>query len=657
MSTPDSPQRPATVLIIDDNEGNRILLASQLRMEGYELLQAPDGSTGIEIARAHQPDLILLDVMMPDLDGFEVCHRLKTDPLTHIIPIIMVTALREVQYRIRGIEAGANEFLSRPHVREELIVRVRTLIQLKQARAGLEQERNRLQLLYNISRSISAHLDLETMMGEIISQTQKAVGAAKGSILLLDEGGQVTRRIVTRAGRPFETCDEIPADVMARGLAGWLLQHRRGDIINDIQADQRWVTLPDHSGETGSAIGVSLYRADRTVGLLILDHPQPGYFTAEHLALLETVGVQLTAAIENAYLFAEVDEERRKLNALLSRSAEAIINTDEQWRVTLFNHAAEELFGLEADTVVGRVLWQIPELRALIVLLDLPTMHAEAQEVVLNGRILYASMSAIEGVGYLALVRDVTDLRKAEALQLEQERLEKQLVKDTFARYMGPQLVEHVLSHEPSLMARRERRSAVVMYADLRNSTEGIITKVTPDEAIEQLNEFFTRMMEIALANSGTVFELTGDELLVGFNAPFDQPDAALLALKTAVIMQRRFNQLRQTWHENLGTKVGLGIGIDQGEVVVANVGAESRMSFRMVGEVMSRAHRLVEMASDGQVVVSASIYNVLQRQHGEVLQHARFYEVGPIELKGFPQPQTLYLLQTPRTPLGVPTA
>src|SRR5690606_10010201 len=154
------------------------------------------GKEGIELAQKMQPDLILLDVMMPEINGCEVCTRLKSDPTTVAIPIIMVTALREVQYRIRGIEAGADEFLSRPHHREELLVRVRSLIQLQRARKRLEEERNRLQLLYNISRAISTQLNLEQMMADIISQMQSAVGATKGSIMLVDERLEVTHRIL-----------------------------------------------------------------------------------------------------------------------------------------------------------------------------------------------------------------------------------------------------------------------------------------------------------------------------------------------------------------------------------------------------------------------------------------------------------------------------
>ena len=108
------PDGQATVLIIDDTPENRLLLSSQLGLEGYEILKAADGPAGIALAQEHNPDVVLLDVMMPGMDGFEACKLLKADVKTHLIPVIMVTALRDVQRRIEGIEAGADEFLSRP---------------------------------------------------------------------------------------------------------------------------------------------------------------------------------------------------------------------------------------------------------------------------------------------------------------------------------------------------------------------------------------------------------------------------------------------------------------------------------------------------------------------------------------------------------------
>ncbi len=647
------PIDQAVVLIIDDSFENRLLLSSQLKMEGYNILQASGGMEGIEIAQTNDPDIILLDVMMPDMNGFEVCQHLKQNQATSLIPIIMVTALREVQYRIEGIEAGADEFLSRPHVREELLVRVRTLIQLKRARVNLEEERNRLQLLYDISHATNTQLDIETMMAAIITHTQAAIGATKGNIMLLDESGTVSHKFLIRIGAQVEVSDGVARAVMNEGLGGWLIQHKQGDIIEDISLDDRWVMLPDDQEETGTAIGMPLTGSQRVVGVLILNHPQPGYFHQEHLSLLEAIGTAVSAAIENADLFAEINEERRKLEAILAQSTDAVITTDEEWQIVIFNQTAEKLLGVNAADVTNESIRDVPQLSMLIPIFENASIHLTPQEISLNNhKTLYATVSPIVGVGYAAVMQDVTEFKRTEALRLDQERQEKQLVKETFSRYMGPRLVEHVLSHEPGLMARREWRRAVVMFADLRNWTGGMITKVDPGEAIYQLNEFFTHMMEIALDNDGTVFELTGDEILVGFNAPFDQEDAVYLALKTAVTMQHRFNTLRQGWYKRAGTDLGLGIGIDQGNVLMGNVGAESRLSFRMVGAAMNTAHRLVDLAEDGQIIISTSVYEALVKNAPGLVKRIAFKKIGPAKLKGIVEPQLLYAAQIERPPL-----
>lgn len=651
---PKNPPTPiSTVLVVDDNPENRILLNSQLGIEGYKVIQANGGIQGLEIAQEHDPDIILLDVMMPDMSGFEVCKQLKQNPKTHLIPVIMVTALREVHFRIEGIEAGADEFLSRPHVREELLVRVRTLIQLKRARVRLEEEKNRLQLLNDISRAVSTQLDLDKMMSAIIIRTQTAVDATKGNIILLDEDGQVRHKFRIRAGFQVEISDHVTYEVMSRGLGGWLVRNRRGDIIDDIRKDSRWITLPDDKDETGSAIGVPLINPNRTVGVLILNHPHIGHFKKEHLALLEIIGASVTAAIENASLFNQISEERRKLEAILEQSTDAIFTTDENWLISLFNRAAERLFGIRAVDVAGLSVRQVAQLQPLVPVFETAVFKHTPEEVTLNeGKTLYVSISPIQEVGFAVVMQDVTQFKLMEQMRLIQERHEKQLVKNTFSRYMGEQLVEHVLSNDPGLLSRRERRHAVVMFADLRNWTGGMITKIEPNEAIDQMNAFFTVMMEIAVSNEGTVFELTGDEMLVGFNAPFDQPDAAYRALKTAVAMQHRFDKFRQIWYQRIGTELGLGVGLDMGSIVMGNVGAESRMSFRMVGEPMNFAHRLVAIAEDGQIIISEAIYRTLQQQSPQLLAEILFNQIGPVPLKGISPPPTLYLTQIGRTPL-----
>ncbi len=121
----------ARILVVDDTPANLRLLEAKLTAEYFEVLTAADGPSALDMAASNAPDLILLDIMMPGLDGFEVAKRLKSDPSTQHIPIVMVTALTDSADRVRGLEAGADDFISKPVNDVALFARVRSLTRLK----------------------------------------------------------------------------------------------------------------------------------------------------------------------------------------------------------------------------------------------------------------------------------------------------------------------------------------------------------------------------------------------------------------------------------------------------------------------------------------------------------------------------------------------
>ena len=121
----------AKILIVDDEPFNVDYLQQELEDLGYTTISATNGQEALEKAAAEAPDLILLDVMMPVMDGFTACRLLKENEATQLIPIIIMTVLREIEDRIKGIEAGADDFLSKPVDRRELIARIQTTIKMK----------------------------------------------------------------------------------------------------------------------------------------------------------------------------------------------------------------------------------------------------------------------------------------------------------------------------------------------------------------------------------------------------------------------------------------------------------------------------------------------------------------------------------------------
>jgi putative two-component system response regulator len=143
-------ERPK-ILVVDDHPSSRMTAVALLSVEGYEVLEADSGQAALERVHETAPDLILLDVMMPGMDGYEVCRRLKQEDQTRLIPIVFVTALNDRRARLYGIEVGGDDFLSKPFDQLELSARVRSLIRQKRLNEDLDHASK---VLFSIARTI-----------------------------------------------------------------------------------------------------------------------------------------------------------------------------------------------------------------------------------------------------------------------------------------------------------------------------------------------------------------------------------------------------------------------------------------------------------------------------------------------------------------------
>ena len=330
MSEP--PARPAfRVLVVDDDPDMVAFLAMWLEREGMQTVIAQDGNRALALAKTESPDLVICDVLMPGPDGFEICRRLKAAESTALVPVVLITALDDQASRLRGIEAGADDFLTKPLRREELIARVKTLRRLHETRKELEARR------------------------------------------------------------------------------------------------------------------------------------------------------------------------------------------------------------LEAETE------------------------------------------------------------------------KKEAIRRTFARYLSPRLVERVLAEAADggqvFRDLSERRAVVALFADLRGFTR--LSEVVPvGDVVPMLNEFFTVLTAVAYEYEGTIFSMAGDSLLVGFNVPVLQHDAAERALGCAKDMIRRFAPVAGEWRARYGFATGIGIGIEAGEVVAGNVGAPSFVSYTIIGDAVNVAARLMQNAKSNEILV-----------------------------------------------------
>ena len=159
-----SADSPGRILVVDDNAANVKLLEDLLRYHGYEVEAAFDGETALAMLREHAPDLVLLDVLMPGLDGHEVCRAVRDDPALAMLPVVMVTALEDREERVRGLEAGADDFLSKPLNPPELVARVRSLLRIRRLYETVQRQAAQL---------ASWNRTLEARVAEQVSHVEK----------------------------------------------------------------------------------------------------------------------------------------------------------------------------------------------------------------------------------------------------------------------------------------------------------------------------------------------------------------------------------------------------------------------------------------------------------------------------------------------------
>lgn len=335
MSNPGSPVRDAcagigSILVADDEEQNRRLLGDILEAQGHRVTLAEDGQQALEKALADPPDIVLLDVMMPGLDGYEVCGRLRNDPRTAHVPVLMVTALKERADRLKGIQAGANDFLGKPIDAEELRLRVKNAVLLKHLYDKVQDDYARLQELEALRDNLTSMIvhDMRSpLMGisgscEMIAMEQDTLSPAQKKFVTMGQNAcrelieMVTSLLdVSRmeAGQmPLDrgSCDIREIAQAAVESVAVLAQGQKlaltvtGDSVNStVDRDiirRVFVNLLGNAirfSPEGGTIGIEILAIGETVNVVVTDQG-PGIPSEYHQRIFEKFG-QVESRREN----------------------------------------------------------------------------------------------------------------------------------------------------------------------------------------------------------------------------------------------------------------------------------------------------------------------------------------------------------------------
>lgn len=535
---------------------------------------------------------------------------------------------------------------SQPHAFDESDERLlQTLasqigVALENARLFETEKRRVTQLarVNDLSVALTAQLDVQNSLQVAADALIAIFGVPRAGVFTVGGVGDALPMMALSSG--------WHADGLAIGVSHWLNPDTLQSpgvrspriMVRAAAAD----TLPFHGllqafGSDSLAIAPLLANG-RHVGLLVLDATNRELlFGAAELSLLETVASLVAQVLENAALYRQVEDERSTLDAVLTSAADPILLIGPQDEVLLKNRAAaDQLPMIDADD---------NRLESLIANTDLlaalrSDRAADTNEISLpDGATFSISVAPVhrstdEMIGRVAVLQDITAIKQL-------ERQEQERIRNVFRRYVSPDVAEEVLATSGDLGEPTER-DVVVLFADLRNYT-ALTERLGPRVLVEQvLNRYFTAMTEVLYRHGGTIDKFLGDGIIGVFGWPIARTNDGDRALAAAIDLQLALADLRTTWERELGTSIGMGIGLDYGRAIVGNIGSEQRLDYTLIGDVVNTASRLSGLARPGQILVSYHLVDALDTARVQW----SLVPVDRVSIKGKQQPHLIYDLE-----------
>lgn len=345
ISTPaiDSTE-PQSILIVDDNPRNLGVLSNYLKGSGYRILVARSGESALRKAKYVSPDIILLDVIMNGIDGFETCRQLKMDERTQDIPIIFMTALSSPEDKVRGFQVGAVDYITKPLQYQEVVARVNTHLHLRTLHENLKNQNEQLQkttddlmqanehlskqalqtqISSQVARQITSILDLDDLLQNVVKLIQQQFGYYFVGVWLLDTPKQqiiLTAQAVT-GKRQLDLNYAIPVDRSDSAVA-WVCETGTHYLVNDVENDSKYFAV-DLLVDTKTELVLPLQISENAMGALDILSLEEDAFDDTDLVVLQTLADQISIAIRNAQLY-KAEQRRRQLAESLEHTGRVL---------------------------------------------------------------------------------------------------------------------------------------------------------------------------------------------------------------------------------------------------------------------------------------------------------------------------------------------
>ncbi|MDQ1317998.1 MAG: hypothetical protein QG588_1654, partial [Candidatus Poribacteria bacterium] len=325
-----------TILIVDDEKIGRDVLKGLLINQGYDLFFATNGNEALEKAKELIPDLILLDVMMPVMNGFEACQNLRKDPILADVPIIMITAWDDQKALLQGIEAGADDFLCKANFAGiELQARIRTILRLNRYRRFLKISRElesriaQLSTLYDISKTLNSNAELDVILAFVNQKVKELMNVEFALNLFYDkEKTEFYLPLLPLEPEELAFYSDPPRFSIASYIAKWVFREGSPALVQDLKTDERFSKCLDETSDESEAsissvLCVPLQSNRHIFGVIEIINKKDGEFTEDDMQMLETISDNVAISVERTNLYQNLqkaDMLLRRQNATLRLS-------------------------------------------------------------------------------------------------------------------------------------------------------------------------------------------------------------------------------------------------------------------------------------------------------------------------------------------------
>lgn len=367
------------ILVVDDQPLNCRLVQQILKNSEFTLSFASNGQEGLEKALAERPFLVLSDIMMPVMDGFEMCEKLKADERTKDAAVIFITAHhRDATMVSKGLDMGADDYIYRPFQPSELEARVRAVARLKRAemqarqRAKTVARRNdELEFLNRLTLAATSSRGLQEIFVPSMPKLAQLLGADAVALLLLDKAQQAHVNITTRAGKFLSTSADLVCDLAGENITLQTILEQAPLVLTEILDNSKANLDIAPLFQSSTISTVPMISQDQIIGAMGIIHAEGDTLLTKDMMLLNSVAGIMTVADENARLFATVQafnrhleqmvkertrqliEEKQKTEAILASMADGLLVLDAQDRILTANRTAEEMLGFCLNQLQG----------------------------------------------------------------------------------------------------------------------------------------------------------------------------------------------------------------------------------------------------------------------------------------------------------------